>query len=386
MVAPVRGGDPLTTPAPSTDGLVPDDWFYPDVQMGEWQDCGDLRVKAYVLVRRIPVGEPVPIRIQVENTAPGTRQQFRARLRFGLDLNVLVSPEDDSFDPYFYRGLETGSVYPNAVFEMQRQQYFTFDLRMAFDDETVTGAALDFPGVYTLAVRLNCVGEKGIEGVMELGEFPVEVVEAEGADAGALSLLSSDHQLFRYLHLWNGGQERDGSLVSGAGLQVFNEIVERFPGARVRPHVLMVLGNYHQSRGKYAAARAAYRTLGEDYGGTMFEPEALHGLLRVELLAAEGVMPVVKAMEEVWVHPQATLQVYRGGGLWRIFFGDEAPEVGGQWMAFAEPGPDPQIGDPGAGGPQVILEPQALRDLEALGLSPDVFGSNVLIGGETGAE
>src|SRR5690606_8300538 len=85
------------------------------------------------------------------------------------------------------------SNVPTAVIELQWPEPVRFDFRMAWDQETVTGAAFDTPGEYVLRIGHTCRLKDAPPQKLLMGDFKITVLPPEGDDRKALDILDEFH-------------------------------------------------------------------------------------------------------------------------------------------------------------------------------------------------
>lgn len=370
VLSPVAAEGPLDQAAP-IHGIMPDAPApFTGVIEGEAVECGDIERKITLITPRVVVGEPVLLRLAIRNKEPRISREFMANMTFGNDIRIRVTPEPRTrIRPYEYLGIPRGATGATATLDMQGVPFYRFDFRMAFDGETVSGAAFDTPGTYRLEVSHNCLLGGGNVERLFMGTFDVVVERAEGDDARALELLN-DLRAFRALQLHAARDIDRSTLVTEPLMQRFKRLVEEFPNARVRPHAAFVLADYHLLQRDFEKCIEVLELIMRDYPETPHEEQAAFQLLPLYRFHR----PDTAARDLyhfLWSHPVYTQLLHPENDNFTRYITPwtrTVANVGSQWMIFPQPGPDPEVGET-VEGPTVIL-PEGLQ--RAFGL-PEVI-------------
>lgn len=327
-------------------------------------DCGPVGVQGLVLNPTIVVGEPLYLRLLIKSLTPGLQQEFRSRLVFGTDLHVYVQPPPGQ-RPYEYLATERGSVVPSAVMRLEKVKLYRLDFRMAFDKQTVSGAAFEVPGVYTIQVTHACEVPGAEERDMVLGVFTITVKPAEGDDAKALDFLN-DHKLYECIHTGTARHTSSQRPINETQAKSFQRIVEQAPAAALRPYALLILADYWREKRDFAKALGYLDMLKNEYPGMLVADEAHFSTLRIQQERNDRA-GALAAFTAIWTDPIRTQLVYQESPSWETYVKPRLHNdtIGTQWFLSDPPGPDPAID---AGSPQlppnVTLSPEALQDLE----------------------
>lgn len=314
------------------------------LQMGEATRCNRIERQVALLTPRVVVGEPVIFRLLLHCETPGQQTEFLANLSFGNDIRIRVEPPAHTrIRPYEYLGIPRGTAGPTATLDMEGIPFYRFDFRMAFDGETVTGAAFDIPGTYRIDFVHNCVTHDEPPRQMMMGTFELEVLPAEGEDARALELLD-DLDSFRALHLHNSRGIDRSPLLDAHRASRFERLFRELPGARIRPHAGFVLADHYLREERVDEAMEVYSALLEDYPDTPFAETAM--FLMAQTAGTYRSREEARALyHRAWSHPSATQLIHPRSSSYTLYvepFFEALEPAQTQWVLFERPAPDPE--------------------------------------------
>ena len=369
--APAAANNILTTPAASRTGIR--DFgtakaLYKPV-IGPRVRCGPVYLQVLLLTPTITAGEPVTFRLLISKPEGALgRVEFRSRLAFATDIRVYVIPQGRG-RPYEYVGNAQGSNVPQGVIGLDKFDLYRIDYRMAMDKETVTGAAFDEPGTYTLRIMHNSTPEKEHEEFLALGDYTLIVKPAEGDDKKALDFVQ-DPRLFECFQSLGARYALGSRLIDDNQAKSLQRIVDQAPKAVLRPYAMQVLADFARLvKSDKAKASDIARQIIEEYPGTLVADDAAFDRLRLAV-DTDKEKNGFDIFRTVWRDPIQHQLVYPDSLNWKRFVSPfEKPMQATQWMVFDRaPAQDPEMVATGnAGGPTLTLTPEAMEDLRKLG-------------------
>ncbi|MCC5875465.1 MAG: bacterial transcriptional activator domain-containing protein [Candidatus Sumerlaeia bacterium] len=341
----------------------------------ETVQCNGIDRQIAVLNTELVTGEPVLFRMIVTNSNPRMSREFMANMSFGNDVRVIVYPARQLRIPqYEYVGIPRGATGATASLDMEGIGMYRFDFRMAFDQDTVSGASFDIPGQYRLEFIHNCISaEASARRTMNLGTVDITVRAAEGQDARAAELLN-DPRAYRALQLHAARDLDRTTLLTPPVVERFRRIVEELPEARVRPHVAITLADHYLLNRNHDECIALLELIRRDYPGTPHDEMAAYQLLPLY----RGHRSVDKARElyhSMWADASLTQLLNPNNDNFVRYVTPWLSKLstpGTQWMLFPKPGPDPMLGEEEE-GPTLIVPEELQRALGVPGvITPDV--------------
>lgn len=338
-------------------------------------ECNGITRQIAVLNTNVVTGEPVLFRMMVTNRNPIISREFMANMSFGNDVRVVVYPARQLRIPrYEYVGIPRGTTGATASLDMEGIGMYRFDFRMAFDQDTISGAAFDIPGQYRLEFIHNCLAsEASGRRPMNMGTVDIIVEAAKGQDARAAELLN-EPQAYRAIQL-HAARDLDRSLLlTPPVVERFRRIVEELPEARVRPHVAITLADYYLLNRHHDECIAMLELVRRDYPGTPHDEMAAYQLLPL-YRAHRSFEKARDLYHSMWTDPALTQLINPNNDNFVRFVSPWLADLktpGTQWMLFPEPGPDPQLGEEEE-GPTLIVPEELQRALGVPGvITPDV--------------
>lgn len=368
-VTAAEGRKTLLPPAASISSLLtpPGMPSFASPQVGPVVECDGVERQFVLLNPTIVQGEPVIFRLFLRSQRPTGKVEFKARMVFGADLNITVFPPNGG-RPYDYMGLQLGTVTPNSVLEFDGFRDFRYDIRMASDENSVTGAAFDMPGEHRLSVMLVCRPMSGEPAPMNHGVFTLNVKPATGDDAKALQVLSEDYKIYEFLHLRGAGVRGTSRFLTKRQGETLERVVNEARTAAVRPSAMIVLADFYTSEGEHDKALAMYDQVIKDYPQSTFSDEARFAGAYLAL-ARKDRNVAMDRFEELWQDPRIAGLIQSGNVFYNNFVKWRLPPTPGtQWMIQQQPGADPTFDTGQAQGPRIEFDPGVL---ESLGMSAD---------------
>ncbi|CAN5461554.1 hypothetical protein BH09SUM1_BH09SUM1_24220 [soil metagenome] len=323
--------------------------------LGEKVTCGGIERQIAVLNPSITVGEPLLLRLILRAEIPEKEPEFTAQLAYGTDFDIIIDPPG-RVPPCHYHGTKAGTNVPTAVLNMAGMTTTRLDFRLAMDTDTVTGAAFDLVGDYTLQISLACRAKDAEATPMVLGTFTVHVADPIGDDRKALEMLGvrQDFSVFQSVQAHSAKLANQKQLVTPEQIKLFERAVEQAQKASIRAHLMFVLADhYDRNEHKTEASLAMLKRIAKDYPNTPFREEAIVDEQR--LLHIAGRDDEAEALfRTMWQDPVMTAQLSPRSTTWKNYITPYIERVGTQWMLYDKPGLDPTLAGVSK-GPRIIL-------------------------------
>lgn len=350
LLATMTAAAPVQQAALPFHGLGPD---APAPQIGPMQECGVFQRQIVQLTPKATVGEPVYFRLLVTNKRVREDHEFRTTLSFGNDIKAFIMPPGGRV--YEYAGLRMGSAVPNSVVKMGGVRHFRFDMRLAMDDQTVTGAAFDIPGTYKIRFTMACRAEGENRGDTQLmGDFALEVTQPQGDDALALEILNN-FEIFRTFQA-RTTQLGTQPLTTAADIRKLERVVKEAPAAAIRPHAMVILAQHYRREGDVDASLAMLDRVLADHPESLVAEEAL--LAKLNIAEAAGRRDLARqAYLQAWQDPKTGQVLIPGSWHYEAFVTPTKPPANPQWMVMAEPWQKPEMLER-EGMPRIVVSPE----------------------------
>ncbi len=355
---PVSANGMLSVPAAPHHG-VRAEWEgtkWGNAQFGEIVPCTDIERQVVILNPEIVLGEPLMIRIALRSLSPGIKRELSGKFDFSNDLQALIYPPE-GYKPYRYPGLKLGATVPNSVVEFETQSVFRLTQTMAMDDETITGAAFDLPGEYTIRILLACNSPYGENPQSEMGTFKITVKEPTGDDEKALDILSEDYTIFKFFQL-RGAGPGEHLMLSSRQKTLLERLVQEAPEAALRPHALLILADYEIKFGDWKKGEEILLQVDEQYQNSPFED--LARINRLKAYIQKGMIDEGKEyFLDIWQDPYLTTLAFPRTMYWGPYVSRISNyNASGQWMIMKNP----------------QMEPESIKDEGTMGALSEAYG------------
>jgi len=304
-------------------------------QLGPEVTCGGVSRQFAVLNPNAVPTEPIILRFILRAPLnPTELPRIATQFTIGGDIRILIVPPNGP--AYEFKGTGTGGTAPTGNLTMLGFGYHHTDMRLAMDQQTVTGAAFEFPGLYRVRVGMRCYTNTGSD-YQPMGDFTITIGAGRPEDKVAVDILN-DFKIFQFFQTRVTHSAEGRPLISPIQLQALERLEIQCPKSVLRPHTMLILADFYARRDSLAKAIATYEAIRREYPDTPFAGDAL--FQQLSLHEVEYADEKARALFDIaWQSPSMTLSILPGSPGWKRYAAPHLPPSPDEaiWFGYERP-------------------------------------------------